>query len=182
MRQFYMDTNVFISRIKPDDPYHSEAKVITKSLENDEVHAETSVLSLLEMASVTSRLYKARRIRGGADRERMAFIIETLKRFAALGIRFIHVSGDSPIAVRNIHATMPSIFNEAIILSLQTTLRTFDLIHLAAAKYAKQTNHELGAFVTGDREFLSRKDELSKIMEMPILSPKEYMEGLGLRK
>ena len=41
-------------------------------------------------------------------------------------------------------------------------------------------NSELGAFVTGDKDFLSNKKELSEIMKMPIFSPKEYVEGLEI--
>jgi len=41
-------------------------------------------------------------------------------------------------------------------------------------------NNNLGAFVTGDNEFLSNKKELSGIMGMPILSPEEYVDVLGL--
>lgn len=180
MRQFYMDTNVFISRLKTDDSYHSEAKTIAKNLEKVEIQAETSVLTLLETASVASRLYQANKGERGKQKELKIFIIKALSRLAGLKTRFIHISGDDPIALRNLQATVPSIFNEALLLTLQTTLRTLDLIHIAAAKYAKQINPELGAFVTGDEEMLSKKEELSKILDMPILSPKEYVEALGL--
>jgi predicted nucleic acid-binding protein len=176
-----MDTNVFISQIKPDDPYHPEAKAIGKSLKEEEIQANTSVLTILETASVASRLYEAKRGEKGSLKERNIFIIKALRRLAGLKTNFIHIAGDTPIAVRNIQANMPSIFNEAILLSLQTTLRTLDLIHLTAARHAKQMNSELGAFVTGDSEFLSKKEQLSKTLGMPILSPKEYVEGLGLK-
>ena len=33
MNRFYMDTNVFLSELKPDDPYHSESKAIVRGLE-----------------------------------------------------------------------------------------------------------------------------------------------------
>lgn len=182
MQQFYMDTNVFISQLKSDDPYHSEAGVIANRLEEDEIQAETSVLTLVETASVVSRLYDKARGEKGTDKERKIFIIKTLGRLASLKTKFIHITGDSSIAVRNIQASLPGIFNEAILLSLQTPLRTLDLMHLAAARHAKQMNSELEAFVTGDRELLLRKQELSKLIRMPILSPKEYVKALGLGK
>lgn len=182
MKQFYLDTNVFISRIKPDDPYHSEAETIVQSLEEDEIQAETSVLTLLEVAAVASRLYEAKKGEKRTQKGRKIFIIKALKRLAGLKAKFINIAGDTPIAVRNIQANMPSVFNEAILLSLQASLRTLDLIHLAAARHAKQMNRELGAFVTGDSEFLSKKKELSEILGMPILSPREYVEVLGLKK
>jgi len=180
MREFYMDTNVFISQLKPDDPYHSEAEIIAKGLERDEIQASTSVLALLEVASVAGRFYEAKKGAKGTERERRIFIVKTLRRLAGLKVRFVHVAGDSSILVRSIRADVPGIFNEALLLSLRTSLRTLDLIHLAAAKHAKQVNRELGAFVTGDDGFLTKKEELSKILSVPILSPKEYVEALGL--
>ncbi len=181
MKQFYMDTNVFISRLKPDDPYFSEAKAIVKSLEEDELHSETSVLTLLEVASASGRLYELKKGEKSREEERKVFIVRILRRLAGLGTKFVNVAGDMPLSIRGINANLPSVFNEAILLSLQSTLRTLDLIHLAAAKDAKRRNNDLGAFVTGDKEFLSKKKELSEIIGMPVLSPKEYVELLGLR-
>ena len=51
----------------------------------------------------------------------------------------------------------------------------------ARAKNGKEMNPELGAFVTGDGELLARKEELSRIIRIPILSPSEYRKGLGLK-
>jgi predicted nucleic acid-binding protein len=181
MRHFYIDTNVFISQMKPDDIYHREAGVIGKSLERGEIRASTSVLTLLETASVVSRLYTAKRGNKETHGECKALVIKALGRLVATRVNFIHMAGDQPMTFGSGHIGMPSLFSEAIILSLQTTLRTLDLIHIAAARYAKRIQGGVGAFVTGDREFLSKKKELSSIVEMPILSPKEYVEGLGLR-
>jgi predicted nucleic acid-binding protein len=179
MKQVYLDTNVFISRLKPDDPYHSQAKTMVLGLEGGELQAETSVITLLEVASVSGRLYETNG-RKRSERGRKVFIVKALQRLARLRTKFINLSGDTPISVKEIEANLPSIFNEAINLSLRSTLRTLDLIHLAAARHAKHMNVNLGAFVTGDNEFLSHKKELSGIMGMPVLSPKEYVEALGL--
>jgi len=176
-----MDTNVFISRLKTDDPYHPEARAIVKSLEDDEIRAETSVITLLEVAAVSGRLYDSRKREGRrqGEKQRKVFVVKALKRLAEL-TRFINMAGDTPLSVKGIHANLPSIFNEAVLLSLQSGLRALDLIHLAAARDAKRTNGELGAFVTGDNEFLAGKKYLAEILGMPILSPKEYVGALGL--
>ena len=180
MQQFYMDTNVFISSLKSDDPYHFESRAMARKLKDDEIQAETSVLTLVETASVVSRLHQTVKHVEGEDKDRRVFIIRAIISLVDLKIKFIHIAGDTPIAVKNIQATLPSIFNDAFMMSLHTPLRTFDLMHLAAARHAKQMNPELGAFVTGDREFLSRKQELAKIIKMPVLSPQEYVEALGI--
>lgn len=180
MKQFYMHTNVFISRLKPDDPYYREARAIVKGLEEGELQTETSVLTLLEVASASGRLYEAKKGGKSRERERKLFIVRILKRLAGLRTKFINIAGDLPLSVRRINASLPSVFNEAILLSLESPLKTLDLIHLAAARHAKRRNNELGAFVTGDKEFLTKKKELSEIIGMPVLSPREYVEVLGL--
>ncbi len=180
MKEFYMDTNVFISGLKPDDPYYSEAKAIVKSLKEDKLQAETSVLTLLEVSSASGRLYEAKKGIKSGEKERKVFIIRILKRLAELRTKFINIAGDMQLSISGINVTLPSVFNEAILLSVQSSLKTLDLIHLAAAKHAKQKNNDLGVFVTGDKEFLSKKEELSEIIGMPLLSPREYVEVLGL--
>ena len=179
MKQFYMDTNVYISALKPDDPYHSPSKTIITALERNELHAQTSVLTLLEVASASARAYATKK--GHKDqKERRIFMLRTLQRLAALKVKFINITGDTRSSIRGIEAILPSVFNQAILLSLRSTLKTLDLIHLAAAKHAKQLNDELDAFVTGDKALLSNKKELSEIMKIPILSPAEYADALRI--
>ncbi len=176
-----MDTNVFISELKQDALYHAEASAIIRKITDGDLVAETSVLTLLETASVASRLYNARMAgeEGMSESERKIFIIKAIGKLASLKPRFVHLAGDSPPFLRSVRTDLPQIFSEAILMSLLIPLRTFDLIHLAAARYAKQTNQELGAFVTGDNGLLSKKEELTRIIGMPILSPKEYVQALG---
>lgn len=154
-----MDTNVFISNLKPDDPYHVEVGIITNKLRRNELRAETSVLTL-EISSVTSRLYA--RMHGTQNAmERKAFVIKTLRMFTNLGVNLVHVAGDLPVALGSIKTDMPGIFGKSMFLGIQIPLRTLDLIHVAAARSAKQNNSELGAFVTGDADLLLLKNELS---------------------
>ncbi len=178
MSTFYLDTNVFIARFKRDDPYHAHSKLIVEALERSKIQAETSVLALLEVASVSGRLYRVRR--GEVDKRKKAFVIKMLRRLSQLKMNFINIAGDKQMSVRGIRAMLPSIFDEAILLSLQCDLTTLDLIHLAAARHGKRMNAELTAFVTGDEGFLSDKIRLSGIIGMPLLSPKEFVEDFGI--
>ncbi len=131
---------------------------------------------------MSGRLYEAKKGGKSNEKERKVFIVRVLRRLAGLKTKFINIAGDTPVSVRGVQTKLPSVFNEAILLSLQSTLKTLDLVHLAAARHAKRMNNELGAFVTGDKEFLSNKKELSEIIGMPVLSPREYVEGLGIGK
>src|SRR5712692_10327754 len=125
MKQFYLDTNVFISRLKPDDPYHSQARTMVEGLGEGELLAEASVVPLLEVASVSGRLYDTK---GGkrSERGRKVYILKALQRLARLKTRFINMAGDTQISVKDMEVNLPSIINEAISLSLRTTPRTLD--------------------------------------------------------
>lgn len=78
---------------------------------------------------------------------------------------------------------MPTLLAESVYLSFMTELWRLDLMHIAATKYAKRMEmiSDLGAFVTGDRELLTKKEEISKIIKMPVPSPSEYVQDLGLK-
>jgi predicted nucleic acid-binding protein len=171
-----MDTNVFMARFKPDDPFHDEASAIIKMVEKGVVQVETSSFTLLEVASVSGRLYLNRK--AGDEKGKRVFVIKMLKRLQRLKTRFIHIAGDRNISMKGIDAMMPSLVDESIMLSLQCNLKTLDIIHLAAARRARSANQDLEALVTGDVGFLSDRMNLSKIVGMPVLSPKEYLEGL----
>jgi len=174
-----LDTNVFISGLKPDDPYHSYARSMMASMRNGEIRGETSSLTILEVASVSARLYHSKRRTQGSEKERKVFVVSALRRLGGLKMKFVNVAGDGPSPIKAVQATLPGVFNEAILLSLRTTLRTLDLIHLAAAKHAKLMNPGLGAFVTGDREFLSNARRLVEIVGMPIISPRDHVAALA---
>jgi hypothetical protein len=139
------------------------------------------VLTLLETASVAGRLYAHRMKDKGPEQKKM-FIIKTIRRLVVMRIRFIHLVGDIPLRLDNVKVDMPTLLADSIFLSFLTALRTLDLMHIAAARHAKQIDSEkLGAFITGDAELLARKDEISKIIGMPVISPKEYVHALGLQ-
>lgn len=113
---------------------------------------------------------------------RKMFVVKMLKMLTGLQIKFVHMAGDMPLAFGRMQTDAPSIFNESILLSIQSTpLRTLDLMHVAAARYARQRNSNLGAFVTGDAELLAMKEPHFKITGLPFLSPSEYVQALGLK-
>jgi predicted nucleic acid-binding protein len=171
-----MDTNVFISEFKREDVFHPEAKTIAKRLLSEELLALTSVLTIVEVSSVASRMFQVE------SEERQVLMIKLVQRLLSLNIEFVHLSGDLPLSIVGSTRVimLPSLFNEAVLISLLAPLRTFDLMHIAAAKNAKQKNQALRAFVTGDGELIRRKLELSRIIGMPVLSPREYVQALGL--
>ena len=106
--------------------------------------------------------------------------IRIFEHVRGLPERFVHVPCDSSAPIDGTRVEMPATFHQALLLASGVGLRSFDLVHLAAAKHSHLTDPDLGAFVTGDSDFLGRKKELALVIGIPILSPKEYVEGLGL--
>ncbi|MEM3382236.1 MAG: type II toxin-antitoxin system VapC family toxin [Candidatus Bathyarchaeia archaeon] len=183
MRIFYLDTNVFISNYKRDDPYHSSSVKIVEGLRQGRIEAYTCVLTILETAAVASRNYEKGIHLLGASRmiDRRRLIGALLKRLLNLNIHFVNLPGETSMKLLKKDITMPIIFHESLSLALKIGLKSLDLIHLSSAKYAKETlKVPIQAFVTGDEDFLNRKDKLSEIIDFPFLTPSEYASALGI--
>jgi len=179
LRSAYLDTNVFVASYKRDDRYHEESSTVLRAIRQGKIKGKTSALTILETAAVASRTIQMRKGDDEKDVRRKA-VGKAILNLSKLGLYFVHMPGDSSAPTGGSRVEMPAIFQQALILASGVGLRSFDLVHLAAAKYSRLEDPELGAFVTGDADFLRRKGELAEITGTPILSPKEYVEGLGL--
>jgi predicted nucleic acid-binding protein len=179
LKSAYIDTNVFVASYKPDDVFYEESSAVIKAMKEGEIKGQTSTLTILETAAVASRTIRMRK--GDDEKEvRRRAVGRAIIRLSRLGLRFIHAPGDSSALIDGSRVEMPVTFHQALLLASIVGLRSFDLVHLAAAKYSHLRDSDLGAFVTGDSDFLRRKRELAQVIGMPMLSPKEYVEGLGL--
>jgi len=180
---FYMDTNVFISRYKPDDPYHSSSSNILNGLEEGSLEGCTSTLTILEASCVASRMYD-HRIGAGSEeavRERGRLISALLKRLTKLNLVFIQPAGDTRFSLDGFSVEMPAIFNASINLSYRLGLKSLDSIHLAALMYSENLlGREVPFFVTGDRDFLDRRRGLREITGCTFIDPTEFEELLDL--
>ena len=169
MKPFYLDTNVFISKYKLDDPHHKSAESIIAALEEKTVEAYTSVLTILEVAATASRAYDGGSNSAcGADPKmrRGVFISALLKRLVGLRIHFLHLKGDIPMRTVG-DIVLPSLFKDALTLSFKVGLKSFDLVHLSAAKYAKETLEvQLTNFVTSDKDFLTKRRALNELLDI----------------
>jgi hypothetical protein len=115
-------------------------------------------------------------------RGKKVLIVRALRELASL-VTFVNIPGDYRLAfAEGRRVVMPSIVGESIVQSFQSSLRSLDLVHVAAAKYARQVNSELAAFVTADNELLSSKRrEILEITGIPAISPKDYVKSTGLQ-
>ena len=53
----YLDTNIILARYAPDEPQHEEAKNLLVKIEEGKLASVTSILTLIEVVSTTSRAY-----------------------------------------------------------------------------------------------------------------------------
>lgn len=177
---FYMDTNVFISRYKPDDPFHSASKRILEGLEAGCLKACTSPLTVLEAACVTSRSYEDRP-GSGSGPGKGPVISAVLKRLARLGLVFVHPPGDTRFPVGGDAVLMPAILHLALNLSFRVGLRSLDCVHLAALIHSRSVlDEEVSFFVTGDSEILKRRRELREVTGSAFADPEEFAGLAGL--
>jgi len=94
MTLLYLDTNVILARYASNEPQHEAAKNIIKRIEEGEMNAMTSVLTLLEVASVTARAYE-RFVDVGEDMKRGDITVAFLRRVVGLvNLNFIPMGGE----------------------------------------------------------------------------------------
>jgi len=180
---FYMDTNVFISRYKPDDPYHSSSERIVAGLEKGSLRGCTSTLTILETSCVASRMYdqKFATVSGAAARERGQIISALLKRLGRLNLVFVHPLGDMRFSLDGFVVEMPSTFHASVNLSYKLGLKSLDCIHLAALLYSQNLlGKEVSFFVTGDTDFLEKRGELREMTGCTFVDPSEFEKLVGL--
>lgn len=178
MKHCYIDTNVLVSQYKPTDPFYKESLVVAKALKGGEIVGYTSPLTIIEACSFMSRHFPLRKGENTEEVTRQA-ISKVLKDLSKLRLRFVESPGDNSFSMDGQEVGMPALFHQALVFTT-TALPTLDLFHLASAKYSSLSDSDIGAFITGDSDFLRRKKDLSQIIGMAILSPKEYVEGLGI--
>lgn len=176
---FYMDTNVWIARWKPDDPHHAASIRLVEAIQGGRIEAATSVLTLVEGAATFARRY---RVLGQSTRERLpleAYVGEQTRRLLALPLEWIHVPGELELRLHGTAVSLPAILQEALALAAQTPQRTLDLLHLAAGRFGHQVlGLPLEAFVTGDRTLLQSGSSLRRILGFPLEDPTTYVSGM----
>ncbi len=179
----YMDTNVFLARFKPDDPYHSSCQKIVRELGKEGLRGCTSSLAILEVASVTSRSIETRsgslHELGVQDRGRV--ISALIKRLMRLNLVFVDPLDDVQLLSEGKSVRMPALLHGALNLTYNVGLRTLDCMHIASLICARRLlDEEIRFFVTGDADFLQRKKRLREITGSSFVDPDEFVTLIGL--
>ena len=171
----YLDTNIILARYAPDEPQHDEAKNLLKKIEEGKVGAATSILTLIEVVSTTSRAYD--RFKGKAEsmkREEIAGAF--LRRVINIqNLDFIPMGGEVSINVEEQRVKLPALFAVALEIGSKIGVKTLDNIHLAAASIASRIyGHKIDYFITLDEDILKRDEEIKDLVEVKVATPADY--------
>ena len=173
----YIDTNIILARYAPDEPQHNKAKSLLDEIERGGLSAVTSILTLVEVVSATSRAYE--RFTDEAEqlgREKVASAF--LRRIINIrNLGFIPVGGEVSISVEEGDVKLPALFAVALEIGSKTGVKTLDNLHLAAASIASRIyGQKIDYFVTLDEDILRHRKEVKDLIETIVVTPAEVSE------
>ena len=173
----YLDTNIILARYAPDEPQHKEAKNLLKKIEEGKLASVTSILTLIEVVSTTSRAYN--RFKGepeSMNREEVAGAF--LRRVINIrNLDLIPMGGEVSIGVEEQRVKLPALFAVALEIGSKTGVKTLDNIHLAAASIASRIyGHKIDYFITLDEDILKHGEDIKDLIEVKVATPAEISE------
>lgn len=173
----YLDTNVILARYAPDEPQHDEAESLLHKIEEGQMAAVTSILTLIEVASTTSRAYN--RFGGkGEPLERREVAGAFLRRVINIpNLEYIPIGGVVSINLQEQHVKLPALFAVALEVSSKIGVKTLDHLHLAAASIASRIyNHKIDCFITLDDDILKRHKKIKDLIGTSVATPAEMIQ------
>ncbi len=181
MKLIYLDTNVILTRYAPEEPQHQAAKKILRNVEAGNLSAVTSVLTIVEVASVISRAYK-RFAKTGKIMKREDITGAFLHRIMSIrNLHFISAGGDISIKIEESHVKLPALFAVAFEIALKLSLKTLDNLHLAAALISQRIyRQKIDYFTTLDKDILKRREKLKSLIGASVCAPTELVRTLKL--
>jgi len=182
MKGLYLDTSVVLTRYAPSDPNYQAVTALFLAVENQEITAVTSTLTLVEVASSVARAYEkfiqGEKIKISKEKLVMAYV-EGIAKIPNL--QFFMIGKEVGIQFNGVNIKLPLVFAKALEIAPRSGLKSLDNLHLAAANIALKTlGLKIDYLVTQDDEILKRRGEIRRIIEIPIASPQEIIELEGL--
>ena len=166
----YVDTNVILAKYFPDDTLHGKAE---RFLDHDGGRKVVSPVSVVELTAVVSRLdadiRAPKELLQESPRKRVRAIVEFLIRDC--NITVATVPARARIKFAGTILSVPLEYQRSIRLVDALKLRTLDLIHLAYADNLRKWGHEINTFVTGDRDVLSKTEQIREQIGVEVKEP-----------
>jgi len=177
----YLDTNVILARYSRREPGHPDAKRLITNIEAGNADAVTSILTLVEIVSVTSRAYD--RYEGESPLVKRGDASGSfLKRVANLNnLRFIPLGGDISLNIGEGTLELPALFAVALETGSKTGLKTLGNIHIASALIASRIyGQKMDYFVTLDEDIIIHREEILATTGIKVTKPdKVVLENPG---
>nr|MDO8135683.1 PIN domain-containing protein [Candidatus Njordarchaeum guaymaensis] len=177
MTLLYLDTNVILARYASNEPQHKAAKNIINRIEEGEMDALTSVLTLLEVASVTAKAYE-RFVDVGENMKREDVTSAFLRKVIGLmNLNFIPMGGEIDLKIAEQNLKFPTVLAVALEIAPKTGLKILDNIHLATTIVASRIyGQKKDYFVTIDEEILQRREHVGDCIEARVSTPVEMVK------
>jgi predicted nucleic acid-binding protein len=172
----YLDTNIILARYAPDEPQHDEAKDLLSKIEEGELSAVTSILTLVEVVCAASRAYErfADKVGSLGREEVTGAFLRRVVHIRNLG--FVPMGGEVLVNVMKRRVKLPALFVMALEMGSKTGVKTLDTLHLASASIASRIyGHKIDCFVTLDEDILKRREDISGLIESRVLTPAEMV-------
>lgn len=173
----YLDANVILARYAPDEAQHEESKQLILEIEEGKLKAVTSLLTLLEIVSTTSRVYERFGEEDGLmGREEVAgaFLRRTI---GISNLDFIPMGGDISVKVDGRALKIPATYAVSLEIGSRTGVKTLDNIHLAAASIASRIYGEsIDYFVTLDEDIMKHRKEIESLIDIEVARPDKITE------
>ena len=172
----YLDTSIILARYSRGEHGHDASKRLIAYVEAGKAEAVTSILTLVEVASATSRAYE-RHKEESLNMKRGEIAGAFLKRAAELkNLHFIPIGGDVSLNIGEKTLEMPALFAVALEIGSKTDLKTLDNIHISSASVASRIyGQKIGSFVTLDEDILRHRDEIMALTGMMVAAPDEIV-------
>lgn len=181
MKIAYLDTNILVSFIKPNDPNYNSSSII---LAQPFVKNFISTLTLVEVKSVISRqlielvgnlpsnIIKA--IDGLSDEEKIEILYKYLLESITIEIHEnVAIQEDTYSFYKG---KIFSVYSLALQLANTTKLRVLDNLQLAHALLIHQQSlDKIDYFVTGDANFIKQISSAKKYLPFSIISPENLL-------
>ena len=172
----YLDTNVILARYSRGEHAYDASKRLIRYIETGNAEAVTSILTLVEVVSATSRAYERHRDKS-TQMKRDEIAGAFLKKITELSnLNFIPIGGDVSLNIGEKTLKIPAIFAVALETGSKTGLKTLDNIHIASASiasriYSKKIDH----FVTLDEDILKHREEIMAVTGIMAAAPDEIL-------
>ncbi|MFH0848770.1 MAG: hypothetical protein V1857_04640 [archaeon] len=177
----YVDTGVMLARYIPGDP---ENPSCSRFFERIETNKFVSVLSILELSCVFSRLLETDEVEVPPEIEESLTELSREERIRTMVEYVLEDCGLRTVEVDPIHLTISLLGSptkishvcyKALNLASELRLRTLDILHLAHISSLVDEGVQIECLVTNDSELLARRKQISEILRIRVLSVKETL-------